>query len=320
MQLFESFEHYASALGHADLRMLPLGRGRAPWEMFRAEVDGIPVRAARDGGPCLFEASIAADGIALMLCFDAVGKVCGNGSPFGPRSVMVAPGRTAIQSTSLDVVSWMSVFIPASRLRMDSEDPRSATHGVCRVVDVPAQDYSALQNVLCRVTMAAKAGAFENNPAGQREAARRLIDVARPIAMRPAADEGGGPATGRPRRSRAEIIGRACDTVEAHSGASIHVEELAGAAGVSVRTLNNAFREQMGISPRHFVRAYTLNAARTALRSAEPGSVRVSDIAARLGIWEWGRFSRDYRQLFGELPSATLRRRHVASAIDPGFN
>lgn len=312
MQLFESFEHYASALGHADLRMLPLSRGRAPWGMFRTEVDGITVRVARDGGPCLFEASIAADGVALMLCFDAVGKVCGNGSPFGPHSVMVAPGRAAIQSTSLDVVSWMSVFIPASRLRTDSADSRSASQHACRIVDAPEQDYSALQNVLFRVSMAAKAGAFENNPAGQREAAQKLIDAAQLIVMRPAVDKGRGLATGRPRLSRAEIIGRACDTVEAHSGAGIHVEELADAAGVSVRTLNNAFREQMGISPRHFVRAYTLNAARTALRQAEPGSVRVSDVAARLGIWEWGRFSRDYQQLFGELPSATLRRRVLA--------
>jgi len=311
MQDFESFEQYAAALGHADLRMLPLSRGNAPWGMFTTEVDGLTVRMARDGGPCLFEGSVAADGFALMLCFDAVGKVCGNGSPFGPHSVLVAPGGAAIQSTSIDVVYWMSVFIPASRLCMDSIDARSSSH-VCRVVDVPAPDYSTLQNVLCRVSTAAKMGAFENNPAGQQEAAQRLIDVAQRIVMRPVVDNECGQANGRPRRSRVEIIGRACDTVEAHSGASIHVEELASTLGVSVRTLNNVFREQMGISPRHFVRAYTLNSARSALRLAEPGSVRVSDIAARFGIWEWGRFSRDYRQLFGELPSATLRRRHTA--------
>lgn len=309
MQLFPSFEHYAAALGHADLRMLPLKKSRAQWGMFQTEVDGIPVRVARDGGPCLFEASIAADGVALMLCFDAVGKVCGNGSTFGPRSIMVAPGRAAIQSTSLDVVSWMSVFIPASRLRMDSAISSSASPHACHVIDVTERDYSALQHVLLRVSKAAKAGAFENNPTGQREAARKLTDVAQRIVMNSAVDRGYGPATGRPRLSRAEIISRACDTVEALSGTSIHVEDLADAAGVSVRTLSNAFREQMGIGPRHFVRAYTLNAARTALRSAEPGSVRVCDVAARLGIWEWGRFSRDYQQLFGELPSATLRRR-----------
>ena len=311
MQDFESFEQYAAALGHADLRMLPLRRGRASWGMFSAEVDGLTVRMARDGGPCLFEGSIAADGFALMICSDAVGKVCGNGTPFGPYSVMVAPGGAAIQSTSLDVVSWMSVFIPSSRLRMYGTYARSSSHA-CRVLDVPAQEYSALKNVLSRVSIAAESGAFENNPSGQKEAAQRLTGVVQRIVVGPGIDTEYGQANGRPRRSRVEIIGRACDLLEDRSGTSLHVEELADTLGVSVRTLNNVFREQMGISPRHFVRAYTLNAARSALRSAEPGSVRVSDIAARFGIWEWGRFSRDYQQLFGELPSATLRRRDLS--------
>ncbi|WP_372013322.1 helix-turn-helix domain-containing protein [Pseudoxanthomonas sp. 10H] len=311
MQDFESFEQYAAALGHADLRMLPLRRGRASWGMFSTEVDGLTVRMARDGGPCLFEGSIAADGFALMICFDGVGKVCGNGTPFGPYSVMVAPGGAAIQSTSLDVVSWMSVFIPASRLRLGGIHARSSPHA-CRVFDVPARDYSALKNVLSRVSIAARSGAFEDNPVGRKEAAQRLTDVAQRIVMGHEIDMEYGQANGRPRRSRVEIIGRACDILEAHSGARIHVEDLAGTLGVPVRTLNYVFREQMGISPRHFVRAYTLNAARGALRLAEPGSIRVSDIAARFGIWEWGRFSRDYQQLFGELPSATLRRRDVS--------
>lgn len=309
MQIFESFEQYASAFGHADLKMLPLSRDRAPWGMFSTEVDGIVVRVARDGGPCLFEGSIAADGVALMLCFDAVGKVCGQGTPFGPHSILIAPGRTAIQSTSLDVVTWMSLFIPASRMLTDA---RQKAQIVCRVVEVQALEYSMLRDALCRVLAAAEVGAFVSNPVGQEQAARWLIDLARPIASGHVVEMRDGLALGRPRRPRAEIIERACEMVEAHSGASIRIDDLADAAGVSIRTLNYAFREQMGVSPRQFVRAYTLNAARTALLSAKIGSARVSDIAARLGVWEWGRFSRDYRQLFGELPSETLRRRQGA--------
>jgi len=306
MQLFESFEQYAAALGHADLKMLPLSRGRAPWGMFSAEVDGVVVRVARDGGPCLFEGSIAADGVALMLCYDAVGKVCTQGTPFGPRSMLVAPGRTAIQSTSLDVVTWMSLFIPASRMLTDA---RGKAQIACRVVEVQALEYSMLQNALCRVLSAAKAGAFKSNPNGQEQAAQWLIDLARPIVSGHVVNMRDGLALGRPRRPRAEIIKRACEMVEAHSGVSIRIDDLAVAAGVSVRTLNYAFREQMGVSPQQFVRAYKLNTARIALLSAGTVSVRISDIAARLGVWEWGRFSFDYRRLFGELPSETLQRR-----------
>jgi AraC family ethanolamine operon transcriptional activator len=42
------------------------------------------------------------------------------------------------------------------------------------------------------------------------------------------------------------------------------------------------------------------------LNAAQAG-VHVTDIAMRLGFWEMGRFASDYRDMFGELPSVTLR-------------
>jgi transcriptional regulator GlxA family with amidase domain len=49
--------------------------------------------------------------------------------------------------------------------------------------------------------------------------------------------------------------------------------------------------------------------ARRALKQADPAIATVTQIAAEHGFWEFGRFSVQYRALFGEPPSASLRRR-----------
>jgi AraC-like DNA-binding protein len=51
-----------------------------------------------------------------------------------------------------------------------------------------------------------------------------------------------------------------------------------------------------------------MHLARRALRMADPATATVTEIATNYGFWELGRFSVAYRSLFGESPSAALRR------------
>jgi AraC family transcriptional regulator, ethanolamine operon transcriptional activator len=37
-------------------------------------------------------------------------------------------------------------------------------------------------------------------------------------------------------------------------------------------------------------------------------SQSIGDVAARWGMWHWSRFSQEYKETFGELPSQTRRR------------
>ena len=57
-----------------------------------------------------------------------------------------------------------------------------------------------------------------------------------------------------------------------------------------------------------FLRALRLNGARRTLKAADPKDDTVTDIAARWGFWHLSHFAADYRSMFEEQPSDTLRR------------
>jgi AraC-like DNA-binding protein len=87
------------------------------------------------------------------------------------------------------------------------------------------------------------------------------------------------------------------------------VGELAEAAGVSERTLHEAFRRRLGTSPAAYVRDLRLQAAREALLAADAATTTVARVALEHGFAHAGRFAIAYRERFGERPGTTLRRR-----------
>ena len=88
------------------------------------------------------------------------------------------------------------------------------------------------------------------------------------------------------------------------------VRDLCRVANVSERTLQYAFHERFGISPKSYLMALRLNGVRRDLIRADPASTKITDTAIRWGFWHMSQFGVDYRRLFGELPSVTLNRRN----------
>lgn len=83
------------------------------------------------------------------------------------------------------------------------------------------------------------------------------------------------------------------------------ISEVASRAGTSRRSVEQAFRESVGVSPNRFRKLLRLNNAR---RLLEQGSHSVTEAAMDSGLLHLGRFSAEYHGLFGEQPSDTARR------------
>lgn len=307
LQTFANFDEYAAALGHRNVKFMALAKGYERWENCRYLLDDVFVRRARDGGSCFFEGALDVDGVAFVICPEA-GKMSGNGTVFTPRSVMITPTGAEFQSVSFAAVTWLSAWIPISRLCPPSERENRMVSVRSRMALSPIIEVTRFCETLERIVTAASSGHFIDNHFGQREAARELVATARDLLWPRIHTEGSAKQLGRKVISRPEIIQRVFGHLERNSGIPAGLGDLAAIAGVSHRTLHNAFCEQFGMSPKRFLRLRALNLARRRLLADHPETARVTDIAVKLGIWELGRFSRDYNMLFGELPSQTLRR------------
>lgn len=307
-QRFHSFEEYAASLGHRDLSVLALKRARQRWESARIDLDGVAVRWARDGGPCVFEGAIEGDVVGLMVGVDVTGKMVGNGTAFGPGSVMVVPRAHQIRVTSLDAVEWISALIPLTRLCRTAAEGRALRVLPCGVIGPTTVARPTFRHALIGIAKAAMAGAFDANGLGQRDASERLVAAARTLLGTSSESPAVQTRPGRRLMSRVGVIQLVERWLEDEADRRPSLHELAQAAGVSHRTLHNAFAEQLGVSPKRFLRLRLLNAVRRELTCASGDDLRVTDVVSRLGVWDWGRFSGDYWTLFGELPSETLRR------------
>jgi transcriptional regulator GlxA family with amidase domain len=88
---------------------------------------------------------------------------------------------------------------------------------------------------------------------------------------------------------------------------AIHLEDLAGVAGVSARALQLAFRRFRETTPMAYLRVLRLELARRELAQAARNGSCVAAVANACGFGHLSRFAAEYKARFNESPAQTLR-------------
>lgn len=109
------------------------------------------------------------------------------------------------------------------------------------------------------------------------------------------------------RQHRWQTVRRIREYIMEEASFDVTVPELCRRFHMSRRTLQYCFEEVTGLAPTAFLRSIRLNGARRELRRQQRGERSVSAIALDWGFSHFGQFAQDYRHLFDELPSETLR-------------
>ncbi|WGV98301.1 helix-turn-helix domain-containing protein [Vibrio sp. YMD68] len=103
-------------------------------------------------------------------------------------------------------------------------------------------------------------------------------------------------------------VRRAIDYLKQYANELPSMHELCTVSQLSERNLQYGFKDYTGVSPMQYRKLLRLNNVRKELLRSSRNNTQVMDIALKWGFFELGRFSRDYKLLFEELPSETLKR------------
>jgi AraC family transcriptional regulator, ethanolamine operon transcriptional activator len=223
---------------------------------------------------------------------------------FGPADILQVDPRSGLDAVIEAGFSGYTFSVKENRLRevaalQGVEDLSMLSLGLGGVKPVPGAYRTQLRNSLEQMILLSRA-----HP--QTMAVRDFLDSELPALLvrgwcyeRLLQQKNHSPA------SRGRVLRRAVELVRAEGGETVTVERLCRETASSYSTLERAFRERFGISPKRYLTQSRLSAVRRALLRGDGRTV--TEIAHTCGFAHMGKFSADYRRQFGELPSRTRR-------------
>ena len=100
------------------------------------------------------------------------------------------------------------------------------------------------------------------------------------------------------------------DYVNSAPSEEITAVELCTLADCSQRWLEQSFKMRFGVTPKAYVKYLRLARLRRDLQHPPCGERQtIIELASVYGFWHMGQLAADYRKVYGELPSDTMKRR-----------
>jgi AraC family ethanolamine operon transcriptional activator len=253
-----------------------------------------------------------ADHLALAVPVAVDGAAQFAGKSLCPDSLMVLTGREGHELTSSGALDLVGISIHQDLLANLAQDKQDWLGRAVRARHLRLAPDSA---AAVRMTLLAvlQAAAREEHPVGQQggDTKTLLATLGQAVLLAMAGED---QTSSIPRRaeSRLRVVHRATDYLRAHLHEDIGTADSCRAACASRRSLQYCFEEFLQTTPQAYLRALRLNAARRQLKSSR--DTPITFIATELGFNSASHFTRQYRTMFDELPSQTLRSMHLGSA------
>lgn len=239
----------------------------------------------------------------FCLPLDQHGEHCFRGHSVERNTLIVFPPDRELYALSKAEISLLTFSITQEALDkacQTLELPTSVLDKAGEVIDFAAP---TRQQLLATLNTLAKLAPAATNPRQHRALEEDLVSEL--VLQLAGILHSGKPA----RRSKRYRVARsALEQIHSQPREAHTVSALAMEAGASRRTLEIGFREMLDMSPKQYTNTLRLRGCRSELlRQRQSPHTSVTEIARNWGFIHFGQFAADFRKMFGELPSDTLR-------------
>ena len=299
--VFRDFDEFAEAITGVDGRFIPTARSTSEWWSEAVRPGSVSLQQIQIGSPTTFAGDGEPGRFTLGLPMTDPTQIRIDGHFLDPDGFITLHEDQPFTFTGQDVVRWAGISVPNDTKLVSLDLLNTARSGGPRTRS--ALPY--LDRLRWVVERAISANLDPNEPSAVQAVEEEVAICLTHVLERSMKVQ--DRHVGRPQFSRGRVIARTLQLIEANEGQPLFIDDLCRATQVSERTLRNIFHEFFGVGPMRLLKVRQLREIRAALLRADPQRDTVTRIAARFGIWDFSLFARNYKALFGESPSKTLR-------------
>lgn len=307
--VFSDFDEFADSIRGVAGRFVPTARSQADWWVDVSTLGRVDLQQAQVGGAATYAGDGTPDTLTIGIPMTDPKKIRIDGHVLENNSVVYLRRDQPFTFAAREATQWVGVTIALhgngshpelfnAMQVMSSLEPGTRANSDVRHLD-------RLRKLVGRVTSSHSSGGF-TDPAASNAAEEEVLAAALQTIESSNATQ--DRHVGRPQVPRTRVIARTLGVIEAAQGKPLFIDDLCRATEVSERTLRNVFHEYFGVGPMRLLKVRQLLEIRRALLAGDAERDTVARIAARFGIWDFSLFARNYKALYGESPSESLRK------------
>ncbi len=304
-----SYDEFIDAVQDASIGGSILRKDERPWRLASHAIGSALVQFGQNGAASVSEVQVAPDRAGLIVLAPGAPPRFVDGREMGADALCLLRPGALVELSTPSPTAWLSVTAHPEAVEREAAllagaPPGSVPRPVVSLVSDP-EAVARLRKLLLEVigVLDSTRGALQAEAVAHMErtllraVARNSIDAS-------------------PRRERGRLlrVERSAafrsifEFLRTLPSGPVYVEDLCRATGLPERTLRLLFFEQFGESPVRVLRSRRLCLAYEAFQEPGVGLKQIREVAGSFGFWHMGQFAADYRALFGERPSDTVRR------------